>query len=253
MGGEGINVAPMTTASMGLLVRLPIMFAAAAAVFLLPLSPGAETLDELVARTLAAYGGSALPEQEKVIRLTGRTWSHRQQAEGATLRELRWPDYLRVEIAYEDGVTESRVMVGDDGWRDGEPAPAPLTLAMKLQAARTALPMILDWEGDGLTDIGETTREDGTEVRHVVIDLGEGLALFVEIDRGSARILRSAGVMQMGGMEMDFGAVYSDFRDFGDISWPAREDQSAMGQQTGWTIVDEVETGLTLDPTSLRP
>ena len=120
-------------------------------------------LDAVVARTLEAYGGDALPEQGRIL--------------------------------------------------------------------RRALPMLLDWErGNALADLGPATRGDGRAVRRLRVDLGSDLALFVEIGMRSARILRSAGVMTMGGGEMSFGAAYGPLRAFGPLRLPARETQSAMGQ-----------------------
>jgi len=213
----------------------------------------AEPVPELIDRVLAAYGGPALPAQGSMFRTTGRNWSNRRAAEGAILRELRWPDYLRVEIAYSDGGRESRVMLGDEGWRDGAPESGPMLGAMKLQAARLALPMLLGWESERLADLGEAERADGIAVRRLALDLGEGLALYVEIDSAKARILRSAGVMSAGGAKMDFAATYSDFRDFSALSLPAREDQSAMGQPTGWTAIDSVDLDLPFERDALRP
>jgi hypothetical protein len=235
----------MTRLILALLLALSLMGAAA--------SRADETLDALIARTLDAYGGAALPGAGSMFRMSGRNWSNRRGAEGAMLRELRWPDYLRVEIAYEDGGRETRLLVGDQGWRDGVPESGPLVLAMKLQAARLALPMLLAWEVDRLTDMDGARREDGVDVRRMRVDLDDGLALFVEIDSGTARILRSAGVMTMGGMEMSFGAAYGGFRDIGPLSWPGREDQSAMGQDTGWTLIEGIEVNLPLERDALHP
>jgi hypothetical protein len=101
--------------------------------------------------------------------------------------------------------------------------------------------------------MGEAVRADGVAVRRLALDLGDGLAIFVEIDPAAARILRSAGVMSAGGAKMDFGAAYAEFRDFGALSLPAREEQSAMGQPTGWTEIDNVELDLPFDRDALRP
>lgn len=233
----------------------PIMrlFAFVILSLLVGLTARAAPVDDLLARTLEAYGGDALPPQGTAVRFTGQTWSHQRGAAGATLREVRWPDLLRIEIAYEDGGSESRGLIGEEGWRDGQPSQQPMTDAMRLQAARLSLPMILAWERERLIDRGEATREDGVAVHRVAVDLGGGLALFAEIDRESARILRSAGVMSMGGTEMSFGTSYSDFQNFGALAWPAREDLTAMGMETGWATVESVEAGIEIDLDAIRP
>lgn len=195
----------------------------------------------LVKKVVTAYGGPALPALGEGLRQSGTTYSNRRGVAGAIIREVRWPDYLRVEIAYGDGGRETRRLAGDEGFRDGAPATAPMTAAMRLQAARLSLPMLLEWEADGLRDLGGFTGEAGRPVRRVAIALDEGLTLFVEIEEDGGRILRSAGVMTFGGAEMAFGATYSQPGEFGALSWPTREDQVAMGQPTGWTEITSVE------------
>jgi len=202
-----------------------------------------QPLDGLLDRVRIAYGGDALPAKGDTILLTGRTHSNAKGADGRMERELIWPSFLRFEISYDDGAAETRLLKDGAGWRDGEPTNQALTLAMRLQAARLALPMLLDWAADKLSDLGEHMREDGGSVRRLRVDLGDDLFLFVEIGVEEARILRTAGVMRMGGAEMEFGAIYSDFRGFGEVSWPSREEQYAMGRPTGWTIIESVTFG----------
>ena len=211
----------------------------------------ANDLDAILERTRIAYGSDTLPAEGTMIRSRGKVRSNRRGQTGNVTREVSWPDYLRIEIAFENGQRETRLMLGEEGWRDGAAAPGPMISAMRLQAARLSLPMILWWERERLTDLGPARREDGIEVRRLRIGLADDLALFVEIEAGSGRVLRSAGVMRMGGAEMSFGAVYSDFRPFSGVRWPAREDQSAMGQAIGWTVIEQLELGLPWD--SLRP
>ncbi len=213
----------------------------------------AEPVPDLVGRVLAAYGGVALPAEGTMFRTIGWNWSARRSAEGAMFRELRWPDYLRVEIAYTDGGRESRVLIGDRGWRDGVPEAGPMLGAMKLQAARLALPMLLGWEADRLADLGEAIRADGIQVRRLSLELGDGLALFVEIDPAEGRILRSAGVITSGGKQMDFAAAYGEFQGFGALSLPTREEQSAMGQSTGWTVIESIELDVPFERDALHP
>ena len=104
-----------------------------------------------------------------------------------------------------------------------------------------SLPMLLSWEREQLRSLGETSRADGRRVNRVAIELDDGLALYVEIDSTTAEILRSAGVMAMGGAEMSFGTTYGPIVDFGQLRSSAREDQTAMGRRTGWTEIVNIE------------
>jgi len=215
-------------------------------------APG-DDLDAVVARVLEAYGGALLPEPGRILRSTGRLHAGRDRKGAEILREVAWPDYLRVEIARDGGARETRVLLGDRGWRDGSPAPVPLVRAMRLQAARLSLPMLLGWERAALSDLGRARRADGRAVRRLRLDLGGSLELFVEIAEPSGRILRSAGVMSMGGAKVSFGATYSEFRSFGALTWRAREAQHAMGRPIGRTEIETLERGPPFDRDTVKP
>lgn len=210
-------------------------------------------LSKPIARTLQSYSVENHSADTVVIRQHGRTMSMRRNAVGATLREVQWPHYLSVEIEYSDGSVEHRLLLGEEGWRDGVPAPAPLVAAMRLQAARVSLPMLLVWDAGKIRDLGGAVREDGVSVRRIAVEIGEGLTTFVEIDVETATILRSAGVMSFGGAEMSFGAAYTALTNFGPMRQTAREDLTAVGQQTGWMEIDSVELDRPVNPDSLRP
>jgi hypothetical protein len=119
------------------------------------------------------------------------------------------------------------------------------------RAARSADAVALG--GERVRDLGDALRNDGIEVRRLHVVLGDDLSLFVEVDVRSARNLRSAGVMTMGGLEMSFGAEFGDFRSFGALSWPGREDRSAMGQKTGRSVIEVIEVNLSLERDALHP
>ena len=209
--------------------------------------PGAP-INVFVGQILAAYGGESLPRRGQVIRQTGRNWSEMHGAEGRIVREFRWPDYLRVEIDYPDGSSESRLLDGIRIMRDGQPVPPAMASAMRLQLARLSLPMLLAWEAGRLSELAPTRRPDGIEVRRLRVDFDDGLALFAEVDRETARILRTAGVVQLGKESVSFGAEYDRFRFFGGLSWPEKEDLSAMGHGIGSVVLETIE----IDPAPAR-
>lgn len=233
-------------------MRRPLIFCLAL-LLCWPWPAAAGAVETLVARVLAAHGGPDLPDEGALLISEGRIRSDRLDSIGRVRRAVAWPDYLSIEISHPGHPSETRLMIGDRGWRDGAPASGPLLRAMRLQAARLALPMLLDWERGKIADLGPATRGDGRAVRRLRVDLGSDLALFVEIGMRSARILRSAGVMTMGGGEMSFGAAYGPLRAFGPLRLPARETQSAMGRPIGWTEIDRVAAGLAPASRSLQP
>src|SRR4051812_36129994 len=109
-------------------------------------------LDTLLSRVVRAYGGEKSLARIKASREFGTLVSPRGVAR--TVRVFAPPDRLRVEIAYEAGGGEVRVLDGQQGWRNGEPVAGPPRDAMILQAARIDLAGLLLRNRARLVDLG---------------------------------------------------------------------------------------------------
>ncbi len=209
---------------------------------------------ELVDHVIDAYGGEAALDAAQSFRQSGETVSFlRGGAKGRIVRTFQAPDRLRVEIVYPGEAPEMRVLDGDRGWQQGQEAPPALVDAMRLQAARLALPLLLRDAGRQVKDLGTTSAQDGRSVRSLGLALAGGLALFVDIEVPGYRILSSRGLMRRAGTAMEFGAVYHDFRRLSGVLVPGREEQHAMGQHIGYTVIEKNEILHDLDPASFRP
>lgn len=188
------------------------------------------------------------------LRQTGETVSLlRGGTKGRITRTLAAPDRLRVEIAYAGEVPEVRILDRDQGWNQGRQAPPPLLDAMRLQAARLDLPRRLLEAGDRVKDLGYVPAGEGRFIRTLGLALAEHLALFVDIEVPGYRILSSRGQMRRAGAAMEFGAAYSDFRRWSGILVAAREEQYAMGQHIGHTVIEKIELLSEPDPAAFRP
>ncbi len=226
---------------------------------------GADELRDLLRKSVDAYGGErALAGL--VFRESGRlTTAMRGEKEGTIARIYRRPDRLRVEVAFPGQPPEVRVLDGNRGWRQGQAATGMALDAMKLQAARFALPLNLFGHRAALKDLG-TVERDGTMRRVVELPLGGTLGLTAEIDPATGRILRSTaksgGAMggksmsvggMPGGMAVEFATTYDDFRKVDGILFAFREGNFAMGQSTGETLLDKVEVLKELPAGALTP
>ena len=211
-------------------------------------------IDRLVAQTVKAYGGENALRNAPAVRHTGKVTSRmRRGATGSIVREFERPDKLRVVIQY-PFETEVRVYDGKTGWRQGKVVTGPPFDAMVLQAARMDLPLILLERKKDLVDRGPTAYE-GMELRALELPLGSGLALTVEIDPASGRIVRSSGRGgdRGGGAPLEFVTRYMDYRTVGELLHPFREVNFANGVATGETILSRVEVLKSLPPGTFRP
>ena len=199
----------------------------------------------IIEKIIQAYGGHSALEQVKAVRHTGTIKSYRLDKTGKMQRSFQRPDKLRVELIYPNGPHELRITTPAGAWRDGRPAPAAMHTAMKLQAARFQLPMILPEKTVKI--LGEA---DGK--LQLAIKLTATTSLEVFVDRKTWHIVRSVGRMNFQGMEMAFIADYSDFRKVDNLLFAFREDLTAMGRPTGIAILDKIEINPDIDPENFK-
>ncbi|MDH3476567.1 MAG: hypothetical protein OEM59_23045, partial [Rhodospirillales bacterium] len=163
-------------------------------------------------------------------------------------------DKLRVEIGYPGEAPEVRVLDGRRGWTKGVEATGPMTGAMQLQAARMALPRILLEHKARVMDQGMTKGPDGADIRVLELPLSPHTVLFVGADKATGLIHFSSGVMKFGGGQgMEFATIYSDFKDWNGRLFAGREEQYAMGQHTGYNVIDKVELLESVGAETFRP
>jgi hypothetical protein len=200
------------------------------AALLFAASAHAQSLDDVVSNVMKEYGGKAAWAKVTSLRETGTVVPVMRKGDGKLTRTWSFPDKLNVEIAY-PAETEVRIVDGDHGTRNGKEVTGPSLDAMKLQAARLQLPMLLATKRATLKDLGT---KDG--IRTIEIPLSETLALTVNIDPKTSHILRSAG--KSGALE--FVVDYSDFRRVAGLLFPFAEAGMAMGMPTANTKFDSI-------------
>lgn len=210
---------------------------------------GAADLATLLGRIAEAYGAAGQPA---TIVQTGHTVSN-ARGEGALRRAWRGPARFRIDLHYASGV-ETRILNGSQAWQHNRQMSDAFRGALRLQAARLALPWNLLAARDTLRDAGEQTLTDGRILHFVELPLDAGLRLIAEVDPASGRILRSRGIIsgERGG-EMVFGTVYEDFRTTQGRLYPAVEHHYAMGRFIGRSVIEKVEFDVPVDDKLFRP
>jgi hypothetical protein len=194
-----------------------------------------------VRKSVAHYGGEEALRKAVSFREEGLVASM-MQGRGNLVREFRYPDKLKVTIAYGAKI-ETRIFDGKRGWRQGKEVTGSPLDAMVLQAARHALPLLLLDRRGAVVDRGTDTFED-REVRVLELPVGEKLVVTAEIDTATGRIVRSAGRGGNGGAmggPLEFLTTYTAFRTVEGVVFPVREVNYANGFVTGETLLNRVE------------
>jgi hypothetical protein len=190
----------------------------------------AQSLDDVVGNVMKEYGGVAAWQKVTTIRETGTVVPTMRKGDGTATRFWQKPDKLRVEIVYQER-TELRVVDGDHGTNNGKEVTGPGLDAMKLQAARLALPLLLVEKRSTLNDLG---LRDG--FRAIEIPLSASLTVTVDIDPKSWRIVRSTGKTS----GMDFVVDYNDFRRVDGLLFAFSESGMAQGTPTAKTTLNAI-------------
>lgn len=201
---------------------------------------------QIVENIVTAYGRHNALEGVKALKHSGTIESYRLGKTGTLERLFVLPGALRVDIAYPDGPHEIRITTPDGAWRNGSAATVPMHRAMKLQAARFQLPLIL-------TQYPVTLLDDVDGKIQLGINLGDTTTLEVIVDRQSWRIVRSVGNMMMGSTSLAFTADYSDFRKVDGILLAHREELTAMGMKTGIVVLEHIDVNPVINPDELKP
>jgi uncharacterized membrane protein len=200
------------------------------AALLVAVSAHAQSLDDVVSNVMKEYGGKVAWAKVTSLRETGTVVPVMRKGDGKLTRTWSGPGKLNVEIVYPTQ-TEVRMVEGDHGTHNGKDVTGGSLDAMKLQAARLELPLLLVTKHAALKDLGT---KDG--IRAIEIPLSETLTMTVNIDAKTSHILRSTG--KAAGLE--FVVDYSDFRRVNGLLFPFAEAGIAMGMPTANTKFDSI-------------
>ena len=184
-------------------------------------------LDDLIARVMTAYGGAAAWSKVTALHETGTVTPAMRPGDGKLTRDWQRPGKLRVEIVYPSS-TEVRDVDGNHGTQNGKESTGMGLDAMRLQAARLALPQLLVDKRAALRQISDNVIE---------IPVDASLTVTVEIDRETGHIVRSSGKAA----EVEFATNYGDFRSVDGLLFAFREENSAGEMKTGTNQLAKVE------------
>jgi hypothetical protein len=182
---------------------------------------------DLVDGVINAYGGAEAWQKVKSFRQVGTVASPMRPAPGEVTRLWTRPDKLTIEIVYPTG-KETRIVDGDHGTQNGKEASGTGLAAMRLQAARLALPALLI---DRRADV--KVREGNV----IEVAVAPAMTVTMEIDPKTNRVLRS--VSKAEGIE--FATTYGDFKSVDGLLFPFSEENFANGTKTATTTLTKVE------------
>ena len=225
----------------------------AVAVLVAPTAVLAQTVDEIVARHVAARGGREALAAVRTLRMTGRATAGPGR-EAIVRREIARPGRIRTEFVFQ-GTTGIYVWDGSAGWRvsplDGalEPEALPAeAAALSAEHADFEGPLV-DWkaQGNAVERVGRETLPGGA-AHKLKVTLKSGMVRYIWVDAKSGLMVRSESTRKVRGREVAFDTVYGDYRPAGGVSFARSIDTGARGRpQRLRIVVEKVETNVPLD------
>jgi hypothetical protein len=230
--------------------RLVPCFLAATALAL-PLS--AETVDEVIAKNVAARGGLDKIRAVQALRMTG-TLSMGPGMDAPMVLELARGNRMRMEFTVQ-GQKGIQTFDGTSGWvlmqfmgqKEAEPMPAE---AAKDVVEQTDLDgPLVDYQKKGhKVELVGKDKAAGTDAYHFRVTLKSGVVREIWIDAQSGLEVRGEGRREMGGRTMEAETVLGDYRAVAGMQFPHRIEGGPKGSPQKQTIViTKVEVNPALD------
>jgi hypothetical protein len=195
-----------------------------AAALLSPLPVAAQTVDEIVARYVAARGGRPALAAVKTVRMTGRAIAGPGR-EAIVRREIARPGRIRTEFVFQ-GTTGVYVWDGSRGWQisplDGRFEPEPMSAeaaAISAEQADFEGPLV-DWKAKGnkVTLVGSAALPGG-KAHELEVTLKSGVVRRVFVDAASGLVVKTASTRRVRGHDTAFEVVYGDYRETGGVTF----------------------------------
>ncbi len=229
-----------------MLIVLHAVVAASAVAAASPAPP--PTVDELVARSLAARGGRERLRTVESIRMTGRLSPGAPAVEAPIRLELKRPDRIRMEITFQ-GMTGVQAYDGTTGWQiapfRGQSIPvrmSPEETSQALEQADIDGPLV-DYKekGHSLELVGKDT-VDEAEAWKLRLTLKNGTVRDVYLDAMTFLEIQTVSKRTIRGVTVEAESRLEDYRDVGGILFPHLIRSGARGRPERQSItVEKIE------------
>jgi hypothetical protein len=216
------------------------------------------SLDDIVARHVAARGGREALSALHSVRMTGRA-DGGPGRQALVRREIARPGLIRTELEFQ-GTTGVYAWDGRAGWRvsplDGSLEAEPLPAEEAVSAAEQAdiEGPLVDWKAKGhaLELIG-TEAMPGGPAHHLRITLRSGGRRDVWVESASGFVVRTESPRRHRGRDVVVETVFGDYRKVDGVAFPHSIESGLRGRPRRLRIVvEQVETNPALDPSRFR-
>jgi len=233
-------------------------FILAALALVVPPTAAAQTVDEIVARHVAARGGREALAAVRTLRMTGRaTAGPGRQA--IVRREIARPGRIRTEFVFQ-GTTGVYAWDGSAGWRvsplDGRLEPEPLPAEDAAAAAEQAdiEGPLVDWKTKGhAVELVGREAQPGGPAHRLKVTLRSGAVRHVWVDAATDLVVRTESTRRLRGREVLLETVFGDYRETAGVAFARSIETGVPGRPRRLrVVVESVEVNPVLDDARFR-
>jgi hypothetical protein len=225
---------------------------------LVPVMASAQTVDEIVAKHLAARGGAGKIAAIGSLRMTAKARAQGGR-EAVVVREVKRPGRIRLEFTAQ-GVTGVYAYDGERGWRvspfDGQLEPEP----MSPESTRSAIEWsdiggpLVDWKAKGhRVELAGRESVEGREAWELKVSLKTGAVRYLYLDAQSFLHVRTGATRSVAGRPIEMETTFGDYRETAGVLFPHTIEIGAKGRPCRLRIlVQTVEVNPALDDARFR-
>ncbi len=225
---------------------------------LVPVMASAQTVDEIVAKHLAARGGAGKIAAIESLRMTAKARAEGGR-EAVVVREVKRPDRIRLEFTAQ-GVTGVYACDGGRGWRvspfDGDLEPEP----MSPESTRSAIEWsdiggpLVDWKAKGhRVELAGRESVEGREAWKLKVTLKNGGVRYLYLDARSFLHVRTGATRNVAGRPMETETTFGDYRETAGVLFPHTIEIGIKSRPSRLRIlVQTVEVNPVLDDARFR-
>ncbi len=229
-----------------------------AAALLAALATPAQTVDEIVAKNLAARGGREALAAVHTLRMTGLATAGPGRT-AIVRREVARPGRIRTEFVFQ-GTTGVYAWDGSSGWKvsplDGSLDVEPLSpegAALSAEQADFEGPLV-DWQAKGhRVELVGTSQLPGGPAHELKVTLKSGTVRKLWIDAATGQLVRSEAARRWRGHEVAVETLFGDYQKSAGVAFPRSIETGLQGRVRRLRIaVDSVEVNPALDESRFR-
>ena len=250
----------LTGAIAALLAAGPLMAQTAAPAKPAAASPAAAlpSVDEIIAKHVAARGGMDKLKAVQTLRMNGRM-TMGPGIEAPVSVEVKRPQHMRMEMQFQ-GMTAIQAYDGTSGWMimpfGGRTDPQPMS-PDDVKDAEDMADMdgvLVDYKAKGHSvEMVGKEKVEGTDAYKLKVKLKNGDERYVFLEAESFMEIRNEGKRKIRGSDVEVEASFGDFKEVGGVIFPHAIEQNVKGNPQKQSItIDKIELNPALDDSRFK-